>query len=350
MLIRDEMQVPPPDGPIFVTGSSRSGTTLVAHVLDRHPDVHALSELHFFEDLWLPSTPAVPLAAPDALALATELLARLRAFAVTFRARRSAFTGEARALVAATGSDAPTALELLQALMTREAGAAGATRAVEHTPRTIFHLREVLELLPEAQAIVVLRDPRAVLASQKHKWRSAFLDGGFPRRERLRLRAGYHPVTTTVLWRGATLAAERLSGHPRVQIVRFEELVASPWTVVDRLCAFLGLEPDERLLDVQHLNSSYRPAGAARLAAGFEAASATRWRDGHLSATEVYLCQVTAGDAMRRHGYARDPARPSPLALVGHGVGLPLKSIAALALNAGRYRRLGDAVRRRLPL
>ena len=41
-------------GPLFVVGNSRSGTTMFARMLGRHPSVHTVSELHFYEELWLP--------------------------------------------------------------------------------------------------------------------------------------------------------------------------------------------------------------------------------------------------------------------------------------------------------
>lgn len=43
---------------IFVAGSSRSGTTLVARTLAAHSEVHALPELHVFEQIWNPASPA----------------------------------------------------------------------------------------------------------------------------------------------------------------------------------------------------------------------------------------------------------------------------------------------------
>jgi len=38
--------------PIFVLGTPRAGTTLMARILDRHPRLFAPGETHFFEEIW----------------------------------------------------------------------------------------------------------------------------------------------------------------------------------------------------------------------------------------------------------------------------------------------------------
>ena len=37
---------------IFVVGSSRSGTTMMGRILDKHPSIFTFRELHFFGTIW----------------------------------------------------------------------------------------------------------------------------------------------------------------------------------------------------------------------------------------------------------------------------------------------------------
>src|SRR5512147_1021217 len=57
---------------IFVTGASRSGTTLMSHVLGRHSEVAGLREMHYFGDSWSPRGSNRTMSATEAsLAVAT---------------------------------------------------------------------------------------------------------------------------------------------------------------------------------------------------------------------------------------------------------------------------------------
>ena len=50
------------------------------------------------------------------------------------------------------------------------AQAAGKSIPCEQTPRYIFYARALLEIYPTAQIVHMVRDPRAVMASQKMRW------------------------------------------------------------------------------------------------------------------------------------------------------------------------------------
>ena len=65
-------------GPIFVVGASRSGTTLMSRILDRHPSVFSFRELHFFGHLWSRESEDDVLPTPDADTLAARLLSHQR--------------------------------------------------------------------------------------------------------------------------------------------------------------------------------------------------------------------------------------------------------------------------------
>jgi omega-hydroxy-beta-dihydromenaquinone-9 sulfotransferase len=329
-----------------VCGSSRSGTTLVARILDRHPQVHALAELHVFEDLWRPGDAHRRLDTAAAEAFAVELLVRQRQLAMTFEARRERVAGEAVELVAGL-PPGPTRSQVLQAFLDAEAARAGKRIGLDHTPRTVFSLGEALHALPGARAVVTVRDPRDVVASQKHKADSLFRGEPFPRHEARRLRAGYHPLTTALLWRGATLASLAARDDPRVLLIPFEQLLDDPGAWLQRLLDFLGLEPAEGLLSVDRLGSSYRTDPEQPVTHGLDRAAIGAWR-GSLSETEAWICQTAVAGTMRSAGYEPARVRPSPLGLAAQALLLPPKTVLAAALNHRRYSHPLRAALRRI--
>nr|MCR5854169.1 sulfotransferase [Thermodesulfobacteriota bacterium] len=77
----------------------------------------------------------------------------------------------------------------------------------EQTPRNLYYLKEIFENVPEAKVIYMLRDPRAVLLSQKNKWKMKFLGHkNMPLKEALRSWINYHPYTISKLWNSASKA------------------------------------------------------------------------------------------------------------------------------------------------
>lgn len=336
---------------VFVAGSSRSGTHLTAQLLDRHPEVTALPELHAFDQVAGPGGVTAAMPAAAAVDFVAGLIANHRDYAVNFagltrpsvRAHRPA----AAALLREWAETEQTPAVLLGRYLTAQAAAAGSGVGCDHTPQNVYYLSEVLAALPSARAVVMVRDPRAVLASAKHKWRARRDQQPFPWRERLRLKASYHPVTTTLLWRAATRATGALAGHDRVRVVRFEDLVASPGSVADEICQFLGLRYQPSLIEVTRANSSY--ARVAEDADGIDRDANERWRQpGVLSAAEVALCERLAHAEMLRLGYPLvDAQLPTP-AVAGQLAMLPAHLAIAFALNARRQRSLRDALVRRL--
>jgi hypothetical protein len=55
-------------------GNSRSGTTMMLRILDNHPQIFGLNELHFFEQLWSTADKEKIISKSDAQDLAARLL------------------------------------------------------------------------------------------------------------------------------------------------------------------------------------------------------------------------------------------------------------------------------------
>jgi hypothetical protein len=241
---------------VFVTGASRSGTTLLSRIFGNHQDILGLHELHYFGDL-------VEVESIDAEQSDAQLAQKL-AWLLARQARDFWTDGPdaadiemANTLVEslpATDKNAAVAYEYALAHL---ATTAGKRAACEQTPRNIFYAEKLLALYPDARMVHIVRDPRAVLASQKNRWQMRKLGGrNVPWSEVIRLWFNYHPWTMSRLWLRASQAALELEAHPRFRIVRFEDLVENPESLVHDLCDWLEIDFQANMLAVPQWGSS----------------------------------------------------------------------------------------------
>jgi hypothetical protein len=180
--------------PVFILCSLRSGSTLLRVLLDSHPEIHAPHELH------------------------------LRALNVRVRGRWARRSMQQLGL----GPDGLRFL-LWDRLLHRELARSGKKLIVDKTPNNVFVVDELLECWPDARFVFLLRHPAAIA------------------RSRARLRpADAHNVERIREYCEALEQARR--AHPG-HTVRYEELTVDPERVTRGLCAYLGVQWDERMLD-----------------------------------------------------------------------------------------------------
>lgn len=329
---------------IFVAGNSRSGTTMMSRVLGSHPSVFTFGELHFFEQMHSPDDTR-GLSTSEATELAARLLSVQRQGYLGKR-EPARFREEAGAVVSPLGPE-PTAARTFEAFLRYEATRSGKSLPCDQTPRNVFYIGEILALYPEARVVLMVRDPRDVLLSQKRKWKRRFLGArGIPMREALRAWVNYHPITISKLWTSSVSAGDRFEDDGRVLCVRFEDLLAHPETEVRRVCEFIGVSFSEDMLNVPRVGSSSgedRPEQR-----GIDNARSGGWRKGGLSSTEVFLCQKMTGAPMKRHGYKVAEVSPNPLRLGWSVATLPVKLGLALLLNIKRMRNIRETIKRRM--
>jgi hypothetical protein len=318
----------------------------MGRILGLHPLVHTFHELHFFEQLWDPARPLTPLAEPAAIDLAARLFAVQRDGYLAPR-RVEKFLAEASSLVAGIVPESRDAHSIYRAFLTRETERAGKVIPCERTPRNVFLIRHLFAIDPTARVVVMLRDPRAVLLSQKNRWRRRRLGGGsIPRWESIRNAINYHPYTIGRLWAAGAAAAAAFEGHPRVHLVRFEALTAEPDGTLRALCQSLQLEFDPVLLDVPQVGSSRQKDAPDQR--GIRSDAGTAWSDGGLRSEEIRLCELAARHSMARFGY--QPLNPptSPLPMAWQWLRFPPHVVGAIVANLSRVRDPISALRRRL--
>ena len=210
------------DRPIFVIGHPRSGTTLLASMLGRHPDVASTPETLYLLQGRFQLAPAIA-TGPGAVA------ARIHRTPLRRLARDRARL-EADLAAAAPLSEAKV-FGVLLASFTR---ASGASRVVEKTPMHLRHVETILDWFPDARIVWILRDGRACVASlRKVPWASS------------------NPTRLAADWvrnMAFAEAAEARAGASLLR-VRFEALTADPVAEMDRIQDFLGLPRSEAVHD-----------------------------------------------------------------------------------------------------
>lgn len=283
---------------IFVTGASRSGTTLVSRILGNHSQVLGLRELHYFGELFDPDQGARSLEASTLANLAGELSARQRDD--LWHAQVSAEDREfAQNLLAR--QPCANGFELFAQATKKFAQGCSKQIPCEQTPRNIFYAKQLLHHYPNAHIVHLLRDPRGVMASQKNRWKMRKLGGGnVPWQELVRVRVNYHPITMSKLWNKATALALELADHPRCHLIKFEALTDAPEQTVQQLCSDLGVEFDATMLSVPHWGSS--TVAHTDQKAGVSAQVTDQWRK-VLTPAECAAVAKLSGELMEKIGY-----------------------------------------------
>ncbi len=330
---------------IFIVGAARSGTTMMSRILGSHPSVLSFGELHFFEELWAPEKGRRIMDRDRSSRLVARLLT-IQRDGYFNQGDPQHYMPEADTIVR-TLPDQPTHTTLLQAFLSYESDRRGKTIPCTQTPRNIYYLAEILQSYPRAMIVEMIRDPRAVLYSQKQRWRRRALSCiPVPAMSSIRAIVNYHPFTYAIIWNSAARAGYQFAHHDRSYQMHFEALVREPETQIRELCEFLGLEFRSEMIKVPRVDSSHRLDNPDML--GVDGKVAERWKQNGLSRTEIYLCQKVASKNMSRHGYGPEPVRPNPASLAYYAlIWLPKLALATL-LNLQRTRNPVGALKRRL--
>ncbi|MGH9941825.1 MAG: sulfotransferase family protein [Pyrinomonadaceae bacterium] len=336
--------------PIFVVGYMHSGTTLLLKILGRHSTVFAGGgETKFFECL-----PMIRHAYPD---LANdETLRRYVAFVLGivergFRMDPAAAQGDTNGR--ATLDDGQFAELFAQAQRQRDytaifrlasdhlARLAGKGRWLEKTPTHVLQIDQIIDSVPGALFVEIVRDPRDVLASKKTRRASVWASDRFAPEQRSfkHLEKAYDPLWDSLSWKSAVRAghgAQRRHAG-RVFSLRYEDLVAAPEQHVRAVCEFLGLEFEPGMLQVAARNSAERGEVTGE---GIAADAVGRWRR-TLTPAETALCQSLLKAELDRLEYARVD---TDLAARARMPALAAKSLFEFSQRLSRRWRMGGTI------
>src|SRR3989440_4621477 len=224
----------------FIAGQAKSGTTLLAALLDGHPELLVLpQETAYFPTVLRKYRNAGRQAQFDYLT--KESFSRVL-FGGEPKWREHEYTNfpQQKFLEAfeRAAFDPENAQRDLLALMAEGyAQTIGLPldrikRWIEKTPANRNHVHEIFARFPRAKFLVTLRDPRAILATQIAL-------------EKTRKTKRFSVYYVIAHWRTAANLARRVrAGDGGGLFVQFEQLVSEPATVMKKVCDYLEINFD----------------------------------------------------------------------------------------------------------
>lgn len=330
----------------FVTGSSRSGTTMMSRILGNHSTIFSFNELHFFEQLCQGDNLDKSFNHFEALALADRLIG-IQKDGFLHYGEVGKYTNEAKQIVQQTSELKP--VNIYQSFIKNFALANGKLHGCDQTPRNALYIKEILKTIPDAKIICMVRDPRAVLLSQKGKWKRKFLGASkIPYKETIRSFFNYHPYTISKLWVAAAKQIVEWEKTKNVLVVKFEDLVQMPASNIERICNFLEIPFETSMMQIPHVGSSNKSDDGNKTT-GISADTKELWKCGGLTKAELYICQKTSGAYMQLFDYKLESFKVLPYVTIAFQVvAFPFKAAMALLLNLNRVRNLRQAIIKRL--
>ena len=295
---------------IFIVGASRSGTTMLSRILGKHTQIFSLNELHVFGDLISSESLHAPLHNSEQRKLASTILQR-QEYGIWASEQPLTNTTLLDSVLNKLNDDSATAATVFNETALAVADSYGNGSVSEQTPRNIFFAESLLEAYPHAHFVHMVRDPRAVLASQKSKWRRKFLGGkDIPTLEMIRMWTNYHPFTLSKLWIKANKQAIKNESHDRFHIIKFEGLLEAPEDTLRELCGGMGIDFEAQMLDIEHIGSSHQHNTSQ--VSGISNATVESWKKS-LTTAEQMMSEKLCSETMTHFGYALSNADRWPV-------------------------------------
>ena len=282
------------DNFIFVVGCPRSGTTFLARTLASHPDIALCSETHYFSGIFhdgaIKKTKHLfPVDTDEKVDELFKLLTSEEIYGsfwteperIDYEKVKMDFKRTER-----------THKDLFALIMREWALKKDAQIGGDKTPTHVFHVDELLTWYPNAHVIHILRDPRAVLASQINRPR---IHRGWLKTRSSIGQFFIFPVVLGEWWLATRKHLDYQTKYPnRYKLIQYEEIVVNHEDITKQLCQFLDVPFNPHMLDLPILRSSFQDRDRYNVLDGWRA---------HLPKVYDYLMRLVLRKQMRKYGY-----------------------------------------------
>jgi len=279
--------------PIFIVGSPRSGTTLLAAMMGAHSRLSCGPETHFFR--WIAGVDVGDLTAP----------ARWPDEAAQFVSSisRTNFTDGGRRLLIEDyqltpqeirkdlASRSPSVAAMLSSVTESFMHRMGKARWVEKTPDHLEHVAAIRRYFPDSPILRMLRDPRDVALSLTHvPWgvKSA--------------------IEGVLFWKRQDDASQAFFEEDSHSLtVRFEDLIMSSEDELKRISTFVAERYERSMLNTSKTGKLVNSRESDWKAKASQPADRSRlevWRSG-LTSEQNCLAEAIVGDRLDHFGYPR---------------------------------------------
>jgi hypothetical protein len=327
------------NSPIFIVGTPRSGTTLLAGILGRHSKIFIEGEFHFFDDIYSkrqvlghPSEPGV------FDKIYNILLDHYSRFNFYLDQRRTEKIFASNTVKKQMRAECSSYKDIFSFFMNIQAYKSGKIRWGNQVPRDLFNIPLILNFYNDAKIIVCVRDIRDFLLSYKCKWRNT------SQQNIARIKAMYHPIVTSLLWK---LSVRKIADLRRrvpeknFEIIRYEDLVNDPEKTIRHVCKTIGENFENPMIEIDSDNSSFgSPKGIFKTSVG-------RWVTG-LTCEEAVLAQWIGGEDLKGLGYSKGKMTYNPIKLATVIMSTPIALMRAFKASGNLRGPLLPYLKKRL--
>lgn len=269
--------------PVFIVGVPRSGTTVFSVKLDQATGIAMAPETHFMPEVYW------PLRTLD-LAEDANAIKAIDTFAATTWFNDLTLDAETLkdVFLAKTPRNWPL---LFQTILQLFAENRGASLYGEKTPGHYRHVQTLLDWYPNCKIIFVMRDPRAVVASNMQAPFSPSYPWFIARR-----------------WVEMWDIYQAVSDNPRVSMVRYEDIVTDLSQVMTNVKQSLNINEhidagENIAIDAGKTSETgWRAQHLKKAAGAVNTASVNRWQS-QLSPYEIWATDQNSGDGPKQCGY-----------------------------------------------
>lgn len=232
--------------PIFIVGCPRSGTTILAKILNNHSQIASATEIHFFNHL-IKSKKYNWQVLNDKLLQEFFAETRIEDFCSLLKIDFQEFS---ETILQNTEPDLNLFIEeqnqkrIFDALMLMLLKRNKKTNCCEKTPQHLLNIDEILRFYPNAKIIHLIRDGRDTVNSLiKMPWRPEGL------------------LNNSRFWKryaklGIAIANKYANKVDNYISIRYEDLLYDPVTSIKRLCLFCDYQFETQMLDTQEQKDS----------------------------------------------------------------------------------------------
>lgn len=215
---------------IFVVGNSRSGTTLISRFLNNNDDVYISNETHYY------TTDYYHGLYNEEFKSAFDKIQKYGVYRYVDQGKKNS----------TSSNEVDYYLNLKNNAIANKALIGG-----DQTPQNVHYLKFILSSFSSNNFVInMIRDPRAISASQKHKWKAMLRDkrNNYPLSEIVRSYFTYNIILTPLIWRSSV--RKGVVEHENLINIKYEDFVGNPHLVGEEICRFIGLEFKINMLSI----------------------------------------------------------------------------------------------------
>jgi hypothetical protein len=271
--------------PAFIIGVPRSGTTLLASLLNRHPDICVTPESHFFRHVKRFQNNSSDFISkwPDS---GKELLSSIE------ERHYELFGTEPDEIIRQIDAAKPLPRDVFMKLGEVYAANKRKLGWIEKTPDHINYIKDIRNLFPDAKIIHIVRDGRDVamsLCKTNWPWQSKSY------------------VENLLQWsRSVKYAKDQLEADKNTYCLRFEDLLADPYDFLRQICNFLSIKFYEEMLIPDGSEQQLIEKGTLcknNIMHPVNNQNSRKWEQ-NLSHEMKLLSQMISGDELFEYGYS----------------------------------------------